>query len=243
MKRFLIALQFLTILPVRIKAHIKPADYAMSLLYFPLVGILIGVVTAFVMRIFMPLSSMVAAAVALIVSVVITGAIHLDGFADTCDGFYGKRTKEETLAIMKDSHVGVMGVAGIALLLLFKFALLTSIKQDVVWKTLIMSAVFSRWIQALGCLLYSYARDNGKAKLFIGHARFKDILIGGIITLILFGFLLQVKGVFMFIGGFLCAFLFMRYVKIKIDGMTGDTIGAASEITETSILLLGLLFT
>ncbi|MCK5580143.1 MAG: adenosylcobinamide-GDP ribazoletransferase [Candidatus Omnitrophica bacterium] len=241
MKYFLIALQFLTIIPVQIKSRITSTDYTKSLLYFPVVGILIGAVTVSIMHIFMPLSHMVAAAVALIVSVVITGALHLDGFADTCDGFYGNRTKEEILRIMKDSHVGAVGAAGIVLLLLFKFTLLISINPHVVWKIIIISTVFSRWSQTLGCYLSVYAREDGKGKLFIGHARVKDVLIGGLITLIFSGLLLQIKGVFICLGGLLCAFLYLQYAKTKIDGMTGDMVGAMSEITETSILLLGLL--
>ncbi|MHC4593839.1 MAG: adenosylcobinamide-GDP ribazoletransferase, partial [Planctomycetota bacterium] len=140
MKQFLIALQFLTILPINIRSEVNEKDFGNSLLYFPVVGILIGLVLCTAAFLFSVLPNLVVGVIILIISIVITGAIHLDGFADTCDGFYGSKPKDKILEIMRDSRVGTMGVVGVVCLLLLKFTLIVSIPREMLWKVLIMMA-------------------------------------------------------------------------------------------------------
>ncbi|MDD5495757.1 MAG: adenosylcobinamide-GDP ribazoletransferase [Candidatus Omnitrophica bacterium] len=242
MKRFLIALQFLTILPVKFKGKVAPEEMAGSLAYFPLVGALIGCVLALVSVLFGFLPSLVTAALILIASIVITGGMHLDGLADTCDGFYGSRSKEEILRIMRDSHIGAMGVIGLAVILIFKFSAFAAIPKSVLWKTLIMMAAFSRWAQALACYGSQYARQDGKAKDFVERATKKDILIAMALTLLLFAALMRACGVVVFGISTVIAYLFIRYFRKRIGGMTGDTIGALSESSEALILFLNLVY-
>lgn len=239
MKQFFIALQFLTILPIKISG-VKQEDFGKSLSYFPAVGALIGLLLVLVLIIFNFLPLPVLAAIILISSVIITGGIHLDGFADTCDGFYGNRPKEEILRIMRDSHIGAMGVIGIALLLLLKFSILIVVPRQDLWRLLIMMVVFSRWAQSLACLVCSYANENGKGKYFVEYADKKGIVLGGLFTLTLFLLLAGLKGLVLFLVSLSLIFLFIKYVKKKIGGMTGDTIGATSEIAEALILLFSL---
>lgn len=236
-KRFLIALQFLTILPVKVKSKIMGEDFGKSLLYFPIIGALIGVILAVAAVFFGFLPNMVKAVLILITSVILTGGIHLDGFADTCDGFYGNRPKEKVLEIMRDSRIGVMAVAGLVTLLLLKFSLIASLPNEVLWKALIVMAVFSRWTQGLACGNSVYARKEGKAKYFIEYASKRDVFIGGLFSLALFILLMQIKGIILFLVSAPMIFLFLQYIKKKIGGMTGDTIGAASEVAEVLILL------
>jgi len=238
LKRFLIALQFLTAIPVSIKAEIKNKDLGASLLYFPLIGLLIGLLLAGSVFLFSFLPPLIKGAIILIISIFITGGIHLDGFTDTCDGFYGNRPKEKILEIMRDSRIGVMGAIGIFSLLLLKFSIITSLPDAVLWKALIEMAVFARWSQALACGISCYARSEGKAEYFIGYARKKDVFIGSIFTLSAFFLLMQLKGLILFFLSLLSALLFLHYIRKKIGGMTGDTIGAISEFSEAITLLL-----
>ncbi|MDP2943504.1 MAG: adenosylcobinamide-GDP ribazoletransferase, partial [Candidatus Omnitrophota bacterium] len=113
---------------------------------------------------------MVRGSLILIAWIIITGGIHLDGFADTCDGFYGKRSREDILKIMRDSHIGAMGATSLTALLLLKFAILSSVAQEDLLKILVITAVFARWSQVLACTISKYARDEGKAKYFIEYA-------------------------------------------------------------------------
>ena len=235
MKHLLIAFQFLTVLPLKICIEIKGEDYGKSLVYFPIVGMTIGVALSAISLCcgFLPVP--VLAATVLIFSAFLTGMLHLDGFADTCDGFYGSKPKEEILEIMRDPRIGVMGVVGITLLLLLKFSLIISIPKDVLWRSLITMCCLARWTQATGCLL-PYARNEGKAGLFIKYARKKDIIIGGVFTIIVFSALFGLKGIIIFFSSLIPALIFICHAKSKIGGMTGDTIGAVSEITEVSTL-------
>lgn len=241
MKRFLIALQFLTILPFNIKGKIEGEDLGRSLAYFPAAGLLIGLFLAGTACILAPLPGLVRGVLILAAWVAISGGIHLDGFADTCDGFYANLPREEVLKIMRDSRIGTMGAAGVMMLLLFKFAALSSICQEDLWKVLIIAVVFARWSQVFACAASRYARDEGKAKYFIKYAKKTDMFAGAIFTLILNWFLMGIKGVILFVILSAIVFLFIQYVKRKIGGMTGDTIGAANEITEAAALLVGLI--
>jgi len=237
MKKFLIALQFLTILSIRIKSEIKEKDFGESLVYFPVVGALIGLIITFSLFIFSSLPQLVTVTLILIILILITGGIHLDGFADTCDGFYSNSSKEKILEIMRDSRIGTMGAIGVVCLLLLKFTLLISIPREILWKSLIMMTIFARWSQALACFLSNYPRKEGKAKYFVEYAGLKELLIGGLFTVISFLLLMKIEGLILFILSLVFIFLFINYTKRKIGGMTGDTIGATSELAEVAVIL------
>lgn len=239
MKSFFGAVQFLTIFPLPAKGRIDTQDFGKALFYFPLVGLILGCILAAVsvysFHIFSPL---VMAALLILVSTVLTGGLHLDGFADTCDGLYGFHSPEKRLEIMRDSRTGVMGVAGLVCLLLLKFSLLTHIPLSSLWKTLVMMAVISRWSMVIACYGSAYPRQEGKARLFIEQARLHHLLAGGMLTFFLFLFLAPGKGLIIFFGTLITVSLFILYIRKKIGGMTGDTIGATNEIAEVSALLL-----
>src|SRR3989338_4603654 len=170
MRRFLVALQFLTIFPVKIKSEIEGKDFGASLLYFPIVGLIVGLLLSLIALSLFFLPALVRAAAILTISILITGGIHLDGFADTCDGSYGNKQVEKVLEIMRESRIGAMGAIGIVSLLLLKFSVMASLQETYLWKTLIVMAVFSRWSQCFACNAACYARKAGKAKYFIEHS-------------------------------------------------------------------------
>lgn len=241
MKYFLIALQFLTIFPVKIK-EAQNTDFGKSLIFFPIVGLFIGVILALTNFMFNFLPPPVKAVLILSASIIVSGALHLDGFADTCDGLYGNKTKEEALAIMKDSGIGAMAAIGLILLLIAKFSILTAVVQQNLWKLLIAMPVFSRWMQVFACFFSTYARTEGKAKYFVESAGKKELLTAAFFTLAVLITLLKLKGVFLFIITMIPLLIFIKYVKKRINGMTGDTIGATAEIAEVLILFFGVLF-
>ncbi len=241
MKRFLTAVQFLTVLPIRIRSEITEEDLGGSLLYFPVAGMLIGLLLSAAAILFNFLPDPVAGALVLTASVVITGGIHLDGFADTCDGFCAPRSGQEILKIMRDSRIGVMGVLGIVCLLLIKFTLIISVQRDILWKVLVVMAVFARWSQVLACSMSSYARREGKAKWFIEYDSRKELFVGSLLTAALSTLLLHLTGVILLAASLPPVLILIHYLKSRIDGMTGDTVGAVSEVAEVSVLLSCLL--
>jgi len=241
MKRFLVALQFLTIVPVRIKAAPDEKDFGASLAYFPLVGMCIGLALSVLLYACGFLPHAVAGAVVLVASIIMTGAVHLDGLADTCDGLFSGASKERMLEIMRDSRIGTMGVAGVVSVLLLKYAIFMSIPNEVLWKALVAASVFGRWSQSLACFMSDYAREEGKAKYFLAHAGLKEVLIGFAVTAGLLILLEGIKGIMLFSISAIPVIAFIYFIRARIGGMTGDTIGATNEIAETAALLSSLL--
>lgn len=237
MRYFLIALQFLTILPIKIKSEMKKEDFGRSLVYFPIIGTLIGLALCMVASLSGFLPNPVTGALIVMASIAITGGIHLDGLADTCDGFYGPRPKEKILEIMRDSRIGVMGVAGVVSLLLLKFTLIVSMPKDILLKSLLMMAVFGRWSQVLACFTSQYARQEGRGRNFVEYVTIREFLIASVFTVGLSVLLLGLKGILFLVLSSLSVFIFIWYAKKKIGGMTGDTIGAVNELAESSMLI------
>lgn len=241
MKQFLIALQFLTILPVKVK-QIEDKDYGKALFYFPFVGIIIGVLLSLFLLFSNALPKALISSFILLSSIILTGAIHLDGLADTLDGFYGGRTKEDILNIMRDKRIGAIGAIGLFSVLIFKYSLIVSIPYNLLWRFLIISLVFSRWMQSIACSFFNYAREEGKAKNFITFSNKKDCYLSGVFVLLIFVLLVKFKGILIFLLSLFLSLIFMYYINKKINGMSGDTIGAINEIAEISVLLFALAF-
>jgi adenosylcobinamide-GDP ribazoletransferase len=240
-KRFLLALQFLTILPVKIKSVIEEKDFGASLASFPVVGLLIGLLLTFAAASITFLPALVKSAMILALYIFITGAIHLDGFADTCDGLYGNRSIEKMLEIMRDSRIGAMGVIGIVLLLLLQFSAMASFPAEALWKILIVMCVFSRWSQVIACRSARYVRKEGKAKSFVEYSRSRDLVVGGIFTMAISVLLMSWKGAAICLISLVPVSGVIYYIKTKIGGMTGDTIGAVNEVAEVCVLVSGLI--
>jgi len=241
MKRFLLALQFLTTLPVKNSFEPSEKDYGKAMLYFPIVGLLLGIILAIATLTLSFLPQGVVVTFIVIILVILTGAIHLDGLADSCDGLYGMNSRDRRLEIMRDSHIGTMGVVGLVCILLLKFTVIANISSNFILQSLIMMMVFSRCSQVLVCYMSRYVRNEGKAKAFIEYVGKRELAVGGIFTLLVFFLLAQFKGLIIFFFALCLVLLFTAWVKKKIGGATGDTIGATSEISEVIVLLLTLL--
>ena len=238
MKYLKLAIQFLTIIPVKIKGGISDQDMRKSFLFFPVAGLLIGWILCCVLLWLNFLPSLFHAGVLLAVSVILTGALHLDGFADTCDGLSGMWEKEKALEIMRDSHIGAMGVVGIGVILILKFSLFFHVADRFFWQSLLCMGAVSRWAQVFSCLNTRYPRSKGKAKIFIEQVNIKDVVISGLGVFIFCIVLLGAgKAILVFAITLGIVILFKRYVTKKIGGMTGDTIGAVNELVEIAVLL------
>ncbi|MEW6104128.1 MAG: adenosylcobinamide-GDP ribazoletransferase, partial [bacterium] len=149
-------------------------------------------------------------------------------------------TKEKALEIMKDSRIGSFGVIGIFCLLLLKFALLLNV--ETLWKSLILMCIFSRFFQVFCCFFSTYPKNSGTGKAFIGYRKKKGIIFGFLFTMLFFLLLDKIGGIILFFTSIIPPILFFLYIKRRIGGMTGDTIGACSEIAEVSFLLFCCLF-
>lgn len=239
MMPFWIALQFLTIFPVQLKAMPSPQQNAYSLLFYPVIGLLIGAllfVLAWGVSV-THLSLLLSSSLILTVWVVITGGLHLDGLADTADawiGSYGDR--ERTLAIMKDPQCGPIGVLSLILSLLLKFSSLYVILelQQIYW--LLIIPVLGRLSALFLFLTCDYVRKRGLGTSFVQDLPRK--WLWHIFGICLFGCLnFGVLG--LCVAVIFCSCLcYLRHLFVqRLGGITGDTVGASIEISECISLL------
>jgi adenosylcobinamide-GDP ribazoletransferase len=167
----------------------------------------------------------------------LTGGIHIDGFGDTIDGLAGGKTKEEILNIMKDSHIGVMGVLGIISLLSLKLCFLCEIPEQLKNHTLLLMPLMGRWSIVIGCCLAPYARVEGTGKAFVTYVGAKELFIGTAITIVVTLLLIGWQGMLLTFIIPLFALIWIKYLRMKIGGITGDTLGALCEVSEIITLL------
>jgi len=237
MKTFLSALQFLTIIPFKIK-NVTDRQLALSLIYFPAAGLLIGAALTGInyglgILGINPLSKVIILVVSLIA---ITGGIHLDGLSDTLDALLSRKNKDEMLAIMRDSHIGVMGALGIISALFLKIALLFSLNEQLLAPVLILMCVLSRWGMVEAIFLFPYARRDGKAKVYFGGINRKIFILSTAIALICVVATIKFSGLLIFAVCAAAVYLAARFLSGKFGGLTGDTLGALNEFTEIIIL-------
>jgi len=185
-KGLLVALQFLTILPVGKTIGATEKEIGRSIVYFPLVGLLTGLILVVFNEVLIRVFPRGVTDILLIsVLVGITGGLHLDGLADTIDGLAGGNDKEDILKIMRDSHLGAMGAMSIAIALLIKLAALTAIPEAIKKEVLLLMPVLSRWSMVYLCFASNYAREEGLGSLFVGRTSLLEELEGEILSLLL----------------------------------------------------------
>ena len=215
---------------------------AQSLLFYPLVGLLIGLVLYILNTALFETNDMLRAAIILVTWVSITGALHLDGLADSADALVGGfGDKEKTLAIMKDPCCGPIGVVSLILILLLKFSMIFSITEHSDY-LLILAPCLARSSILWSFISIPYVRNNGLGSMMAKHlspqkARISLVTVG-CISLLVFGWI----GLIILLFSFLIIYRLKKIMMHRIGGMTGDILGAQIEILEASILLVGLLF-
>jgi adenosylcobinamide-GDP ribazoletransferase len=234
------AIGFLTVIPVGQQKLTAERMAAVTAL-FPLAGLLIGVVLAgfdFLVKGLLPRQVTDALIIAFLA--VITGGLHLDGIADTADGLIGgKGDKEKTLAIMKDSRTGSMGVIAIVLLLLVKFMALDSIPSVLRPGALLLAPALSRWGQVLVSYGSRPARsENSLAGSFITYIKPVHFIAASILAVV-FGVVYGGTTGLASVAAVAIACLVLKiFFNYSIGGETGDTIGASSEITEALVFVI-----
>lgn len=240
----LIALQFLTKLPVNLPRIPTPQENAVSALYYPLVGFIIGVIL-WTVAVYVPIGIVAKSVLLTLLWLWLTGGLHLDGLADTVDGFVGGYgDKERTLDIMKDPHIGAMGVMAIVGAILLKFAFIIeilAIKNLEILDILILSPILGR-VMILWLLLSTpYIRKNGLGSALSAYLPKKLAVTVLILSLFVVVVLPMKMAIIVLIGFFVLGFYLTSWFKKRIGGITGDTIGASVEITEIAILGMILL--
>jgi len=169
MSAILAAFQFLTILPPLLRRPVTLPELGRAVGWFPLVGLALGAILAGldwgVGQIF---PAGVSAVLVMAVWLLASGAIHFDGFLDSCDGLFGGKTPEQRLEIMRDHRVGAFAVAGGGLILLLRFAALSALSDRSL--ALILAPTLGRWAMSLAIVGFPYAREQGLGRALKDHA-------------------------------------------------------------------------
>ena len=239
MSRFLAALQFLTIIRLPWRRDVQLEELGRSTGYFPVIGLIIGLILVGLNWLFgLVLPSAVATALLIVSLAVISGALHLDGFVDTCDGIAGHKTVEARWKVMRDSRVGGFGIVGVVLLLLVKYVSLSSIPELLLLTTLVLMPVVSRWAMAYAIFVYPYARPSGLGKAFKQGTSWPRFTMATIITVAVAVVLAQLVGLGIMFLIWVITVALAAYFKSKFSGLTGDNYGAINEVAEVAVLIL-----
>jgi len=237
------AFSFLTILPLPCPIRSdRPAErMSKALAWFPLVGAVVGVLAAgAAWLVWREWSQAMGAWAGLTALAVLTGGLHLDGFADTADGFGSWKGKDETLEIMRDSRIGTMGAVGLILLLGLKWSLLREIGPEFWVRSLVTVCALSRLAMVLSAQLFPYAPGKSGLGRWVTDRREPAAAVIALATAFaVAAFAFGPKRALVLTAATLAiAWLANLCICRKLGGITGDTLGAVNEITELAILLV-----
>ena len=239
MKHFRLALSFLTTIPVGEIKELSESMWAEGVFFYPICGYIIAFIAifpVFILSYLFNTGPLLLGAITVTLLALITGALHLDGFSDLCDGFFCPvNSKKRRIEIMHDSRVGSFGVVGLVLLLLIKFVSLSVTLKTGNYLEISAVIIFARFFIVLLAKISLYPEEKGIGKFVVGRISRRSFLLSFLFILpCLFSFKLIILAGLLFL-----VVLFLRSVSNKlIGGVTGDVLGACCEICETFGLLV-----
>jgi adenosylcobinamide-GDP ribazoletransferase len=230
---FLGALGFLTTIPV--PSGREPGGIS----YFPLVGLILGLILAGVSWLAAFLLPVALADMVVVVALVLlTGALHLDGFLDTCDGLAYRGGVEERLEVMSDSRAGGIGVVAVVSLLMLKYLSLNSIPGCIKLEALVMMPVMGRWAISYALFAYPYAKPTGLGVSIKEKTSGRGFTIAtataSVIALVFGG----IWGLIAMLGVWAISVGVASFLARRFGGLTGDTYGAIAEVCEVATLII-----
>lgn len=245
-RRFFIALGYFTRIPIPGWVGWSSAELNRATRYFPLVGLLIGLAAAAVLfGASLVLPSKIAVLLSMLTSLLMTGAFHEDGLADSADGFGGGWEKAQVLAIMKDSRIGTYGALALLMAFALKFGALEALGTvALVALPVIHAASRTAALMLMANLRYVREDDSARAKPVAEGLRASDWLPGGIFGLLpaalawQYGWLSGTAALAVLSVCLVCALLWGTYLYRRIGGYTGDALGACQQIAEISSYLV-----
>lgn len=231
-----VALQFLTRIPVNIPAEFTQKTMAKSTFFFPFVGLLVGALSGLTYHVLLFVNKEVAALGGVIALIFITGGLHMDGLSDTGDGFFSSREKETVLKIMKDSRIGTFGVIAIVLDILSKYVLILNTGMQVL-PCLMLSCANARLSTVMLMSFTKPARADGLGAMFASSNTKKYFCLGSVLYIVSGILFFGWKYMLPLAATLLSSLLIARKSYKTIGGLTGDVYGANIEISEVVSLL------
>lgn len=239
----LIALQFLTVVPIRIDGTPDDRETGQSIVYYPLIGLLIGAMLAAMAWVLSEVPPLLAAALLLTMWVAVTGALHLDGLADSADAWVGGHgVPERTLEIMKDPSSGPMGVTAIVIVLIVKVAALAVLCEGECPWAFVAPPLLGRTVLPLLFLTTPYVRSGGLGARLAAHLPGRAAASSLLITSVAIPAVGGLAG-FTLLFIVVTTFVLLRAAMLRrLGGTTGDTAGALVELSEAVVLVALVIF-
>ncbi|MCL6414733.1 adenosylcobinamide-GDP ribazoletransferase [Aestuariirhabdus sp. Z084] len=244
-----VALQFLTRIPVELPEQVSERVQGRALLWYPVVGVLYGVLLVSLGIIFnhllpMGLSvteSFVVSGLVLLVWVLLSGALHLDGLGDSADAWLGGgNDPERTLGIMKDVHAGTGALVAVFLVLMLKLLALLHLLLNEHYIALFLAPILARSSMLLLFATTPYVRKGGLGSLFLTHCRPRELWLVVAMVVVAVILFFKLKGMVLLLSALLMFYVCRRLMLKRIGGATGDTAGALLEVMELSVLMAGV---
>jgi adenosylcobinamide-GDP ribazoletransferase len=234
MKPFFAAIQFLTVIPLGARGAYMPRA---MIAWFPIVGLLLGVLLAvFDAAVSRLWAAPAVAALDMVLLILLTGALHLDGLGDTADGLYGQRSAEKALSIMKDSRIGAMALVTVVAALALKWSGLACLAQDR-FLLFVLIPAYARGAMLFGIrgLPYGRSSEGTGYDLFATPLTHRDF--GGLVLVVALSGLLGWAAIWLNLFFVLSVVLMLAYFRRKIGCITGDMLGAMTELMESGLFL------
>jgi adenosylcobinamide-GDP ribazoletransferase len=233
MKGFILMLTFLTRIPIKYTFSFNSDDFVKGIKYMPFIGLLIGGCLFPVSYFGDNIVPSILSLLVIILYLIITGGLHLDGLADVSDGIFSYRDRDKIFEIMKDSRIGSFGVIS---LILYFISMVTIIGySDPV--TILLFPLVGRCFALLICSISEYAKESGMGKEFVEKTKYSYVIFGFVLLfslIIVFNKLLLIGAVF--ITGIIVLFV-NNSIHKKLGGITGDVIGMTIEFSQVIFLL------
>ena len=233
----LAAFQFLTVFPAVVRRPFTPGDMGRAVGFFPLVGLALGGILYGLdsgLRLFLP--PYLCAVLVVAAWLLLTRALHFDGFLDIFDGLFGGYTPERRLEIMKDSRVGAFGVAAGALLLFAKLFAIGALSNRL--GAFLLAPTLARWVMGLAIFFFPYAREKGLGRDMKDKTGWVQVFLASLISLAAAWIVAGWLGCLAFGLSVLLVFAFAGYMMRLLPGLTGDSYGAICELCELLVLIV-----
>lgn len=240
MRLFILTMQFLTRIPINADLKATEEDFAKGVVYFPIAGLIIG---AFNLAILLAASKLLGGLFPVVCCVLagtaITGGFHVDGLADTCDGIFSSRTRDKMLEIMRDSRIGTNGTIAIIFDYLLKLTLLAMLTGKGLYLAVLLSPVAAKTLMVLLMKTSVYARSGpGLGGLYLEKQTIRATVLAAVIGISIITAFSGLWGITALAGCAVICFLYRSFIYSKLQGMTGDTLGAANELLEITFILI-----
>jgi adenosylcobinamide-GDP ribazoletransferase len=236
---FWTAWRFLTVLPAPGGRGLTESRVGHSIGYFPLVGLILGALLVgldLLLGLFLP--PLLVSALLVVSLILLTGALHLDGLMDTCDGFAVRSSAAERLEVMADSRVGSFGVVGACCLILLKVISLITIPVGLRAVALLLMPSLSRWSVTYAIIAFPSAKKAGLGQMFKARASRLNLGVATMIAVALAATFLGYIGIALMVVVWVITFLLAKTLSLRLGGLTGDTYGAIIELSEVATLIL-----